>query len=476
MKVNLAIYVLISAVACPGALLAETETILLLHTNDFHDHIRESPADCGGLPYVSGYVQSVKSKRRDVLLLDGGDVLNKGDLVSHVTKGSVMYSAMKRIGYDVGAPGNHDFTYGLDNLYSNMAVAGFPIVCANAVSTSDRPLKLPKSVVVEVDGISVGVIGATTTSGGGSAPWRVLSLEETGQALAAEAERLEPQVQLTIVVIHRGSNDCRALAKAAPGVDVFVAAHTHEALQQPLVVDQSDTLIVEAGSNANYVGRLELTIDVESEDIVAHRGELVRLDHDTTPCDEAMASWVRDVEQTECPMASRVFGKCEKGLNRNRIAEVTAKALSLSADTEIGLCNTKFAFGGLMEGQVIDLNAIFTTHVYTAREVYRIRLTGAQLIQYLDATTSAKYAPRWHGFQAQIDARRQPGSRVTSSDLEPSRVYRVALTGNELPVLKKALSLSDDALGTAALGFDVVDAWVDAFDKLGIAEPETASP
>ncbi len=473
MKVSHVLCALVCAIACSGALLADTETVLLLHTNDFHDHIRESPSHCGGLPYVSGYIQSVKSKRSDVLLLDGGDVLNKGDFVSHVTKGSVMYSAMKRIGYDVGVPGNHDFTYGLDNLYSNMAVAGFPIVCANAVSTSDRPLKLPKSVVVEVDGISVGVIGATTTSGGVSEPWRVLSLEETGQVLAAEAERLEPQVQLTVVLIHRGSNDCRALAKAAPGVDVFVAAHTHEALQQPIVVDESDTLIVEAGSNANYVGRLELTIDVESEDIVAHRGELVRLDHDTTPCDESMASWIREVEQKECPMASRVFGKCEKGLNRNRIAEVTAKALCLSADVEIGLCNTTFAFGGLIEGQVIDLNAIFTTHVYTAREVFRIRLTGAQLIQYLDATTSAKYAPQWYGFQAQIDARRQPGSRVTSSDLEPARVYHVALTGNELPPLKKALSLSDEALGTVAQDFNVVDAWVDAFDKLGIAVSES---
>ena len=41
-------------------------------------------------------------------------------------------------------------------------------------------------------------------------------------------------------------------------------------------------------------------------------------------------------------MASRVFGKCEKGLNRNRIAEVTAKALCLSADVEIGLCDFPF--------------------------------------------------------------------------------------------------------------------------------------
>jgi hypothetical protein len=31
---------------------------------------------------------------------------------------------------------------------------------------------------------------------------------------------------------------------------------------------------------------------------------------------------------------------------------------------------------------------------------------------------------------------------------------------------------SDEELGTVPLGFDVVDAWVDEFDKLGIAASE----
>jgi 5'-nucleotidase len=61
------------------------------------------------LPYVAGYVRQVRAEEAAVLLVDAGDVTEKGDLVASRTEGVMTYEAMRRIGYDGVAVGNHDF-------------------------------------------------------------------------------------------------------------------------------------------------------------------------------------------------------------------------------------------------------------------------------------------------------------------------------------------------------------------------------
>jgi 2',3'-cyclic-nucleotide 2'-phosphodiesterase (5'-nucleotidase family) len=57
-------------------------------------------AGTGGIPYVSGYIKSVKAQRQDVLVLDAGDVAEKGGL-AFKTNSDIMYQAMGKIGYAI---------------------------------------------------------------------------------------------------------------------------------------------------------------------------------------------------------------------------------------------------------------------------------------------------------------------------------------------------------------------------------------
>lgn len=84
---------LVGALLLPSSLVlrlgaGETTRLLILHTNDHHDHLRAGPGGVGGLPYVSGFIRSVRTQHPDVLLLDAGDVTEKGDLVGFRTQGS----------------------------------------------------------------------------------------------------------------------------------------------------------------------------------------------------------------------------------------------------------------------------------------------------------------------------------------------------------------------------------------------------
>ena len=136
-----------------------TNTVLLLHTNDMHDHLRPGLDGRGGVPYVVGYMRGVQAERRDVILVDAGDVINKGDMLPAITKGEAIYAAMRRARYDVIIPGNHCFRNGLDQLSRNAALTGAEMLCANGVMQdgSDFPFRAAK--IIDVDGTKVGIIG-----------------------------------------------------------------------------------------------------------------------------------------------------------------------------------------------------------------------------------------------------------------------------------------------------------------------------
>jgi 2',3'-cyclic-nucleotide 2'-phosphodiesterase (5'-nucleotidase family) len=98
------------------SLYSENIEITLLYTNDIHDHIRPGYLGVGGMPYLSGFVQEVRKEKPNVLLVDSGDLLEKGDMVADYTNGEIMYQAIEKIGYQVMTLGNHDFDQDLGHL------------------------------------------------------------------------------------------------------------------------------------------------------------------------------------------------------------------------------------------------------------------------------------------------------------------------------------------------------------------------
>ncbi len=398
---------------------AETDTVCILHTNDIHDHVRSGYGGLGGLPYVSGYVKSVRAERKDTLLVDAGDVMHKGDMVAARSESKIVFEALGKIGYDAGAPGNHDIADGLATQQNRADAAGFPVVCINAVGEGKSPFFAP-SKIVDVDGVKVGVIGLTAPRAG------VLSVADTAKVVAKEAARLEPMVQLTIAVCHVGSRNCAAISRNAPAVDVFVAGHQHEVLKTPKVVPETGALIISAGSNAHYVGRLELTIDLDSEDIVEHTGRLVPMEHDRIPCDDALAQWIRDYEHTTCPDAAKIIGRCAKNVSGPGVARLFAEGSRRSADADVGLFPGKSLLAGLSRGD-IDVNALFAAVRAGDEPIVAVTIPGRALLAFASSDAAAGKKVFWAGKGIKADYTKPTGSHVTATEVEPNTSYCVAL-------------------------------------------------
>ena len=64
-----------------------------------------------------------------------------------------------------------------------------------------------------------------------------------------------------------------SLATAVPGIDVIVGGNSRKAFEQPEIV--GNTLVVQAGDYGRYVGRLDLTIDDETDIITEYTYKLI---------------------------------------------------------------------------------------------------------------------------------------------------------------------------------------------------------
>jgi len=408
------------------AVFAATGTVCIVHTNDLHDHIRPGYNGEGGLPYVAGYVAALRAQRPDVLVLDAGDVLEKGDMVSYATGGSIMYEAMRRIGYDAAVPGNHDVKGDLAELDRRRDLLGAPFLCANLLRDDGAP-RYPASRVFDVGGVKVGVIGLTRESKRAEIPDFAFSKK----ALAAEAARLAPETHLVVAVVHEGVAECLELSAVAPDVDVFVSGHTHQVLHAPRRVEGTGGVIVQAGCNARYVGQLEVTVDLDGRNIIEYAGKLVSMSHLEIPVDEDFLAWVRDREQEVCPEASREVAYASKEVGPGSVGFLIAAALREEAQAEAGLCMTdRVVRNGLPEGP-IDVNALFRACAPWALDVVTVSVAGEDLLAYLGEYVAGMDRPSWDGFAAVFRIQRNEPAVVRDTTLEPARSYTVALTAEE---------------------------------------------
>jgi 2',3'-cyclic-nucleotide 2'-phosphodiesterase (5'-nucleotidase family) len=129
-------------------------------------------------------------------------------------------------------------------------------------------------VVLERGGLRIGVIGAISeelyglVNQGNLTGLRVLSIEKT---LRKYARELDGRTDLLIALTHQGAVEDSLLALKLPEVDIIVGGHSHTRLSRPRRVN--GVLIVQAGSNTEYLGYLRVA--VKDDRVVNYEGRLI---------------------------------------------------------------------------------------------------------------------------------------------------------------------------------------------------------
>jgi 2',3'-cyclic-nucleotide 2'-phosphodiesterase (5'-nucleotidase family) len=278
----------------PPAPAQRAVTLTIIGTNDLHGAIDR-------LPIFAGFVANARAARAadggGVLVVDGGDMF-QGTLESNLGEGADVVRAYNQIGYAAAAIGNHEFDFGpagpaataataADDprgaLKARAAEARFPFVSANLLDqkTGARIAwpNAPASVLAEVAGVKVGIVGASTDS----TPYTTmpanflgLAMMPTAPAIAEEARRLRAQgARVIVVAAHigsrckrfdnpddlstcdRGDEAFRVIEALPPGtVDVFVGGHTHQAVAHRI----AGVAVIESYASGRAFGRVDLRI------------------------------------------------------------------------------------------------------------------------------------------------------------------------------------------------------------------------
>ena len=257
--------------------------LMVVGINDTHGALLEAPppkwisqytkSDIGGADWFAGWMNAVradyKEKNDEVVILDAGDEF-QGTLISNEFRGKSVTDVYNAIGVTAGAVGNHEFDFGMPVLKERIAQAKYPILAANIFKkgTHDRPDWVKPSVIVDMAGIKVGIIGLATVETPvttNSVNVADLDFKDGGAFASAEADKLRAEgATVVLITAHMGpfppDNEIQKVATACKGkVDGIVSGHHHTAIQPPLIVDGIP--IVQSGSKLVAFSTIELTLD-----------------------------------------------------------------------------------------------------------------------------------------------------------------------------------------------------------------------
>jgi len=238
-------------------------SICILHTNDTHSYLD----DFAKRAYLVKKIREENSKQNiDTFLFDCGDALT-GSIYFFLYEGEKEAELMNLLAYDAMTLGNHEFDRGSALLANFLEKIQFPVVSANIDVDKDRDLhpyynkKLFPFIIKELcNGEKIAVIGLTTeTTPDSAAPSKHTIFSDpiqTASKMIKEVKCLG--VKKIIILSHLGKAVDQQLASEVDGIDVILGGHSHDLLEEPIVVhrEASQTIIVQAGEYGKYLGEV----------------------------------------------------------------------------------------------------------------------------------------------------------------------------------------------------------------------------
>ncbi|RWB61534.1 bifunctional UDP-sugar hydrolase/5'-nucleotidase [Mesorhizobium sp.] len=299
-------------------------TLNILHFNDWHSRIEgnnkyestcsaeeETKGECigGAGRLVTAIAQERKKlEGQNVLLLNAGDSF-QGSLFYITYKGAAEEEFLNQMKPDAVTLGNHEFDDGESALVPYLDKAKFLVVSANVMPNdkSGAAGKIKPSIVVEVGGQKIGIVGAVTNDTPELAsPGPNIAIADDVKSITAEVEKLKGEgINKIIAVTHIGYNRERDVIAKIPGIDVVVGGHSHTLLSNtdpkaagpyPTMVDNPDGYkvpVVQAASYSKYLGEFKVVFD-DNGVVKEASGDPIFLDKSITP-DPAVLARIKEL-------------------------------------------------------------------------------------------------------------------------------------------------------------------------------------
>ena len=417
----------------------------VIGTNDLHGQL-ESTQDAsgnwrGGVAHTATIIRQAQSECAgdcSYVLLDGGDLF-QGTPISNLSYGRPVVEYYNSMGYTASAVGNHEYDWGQDTLRARMRQARFRFLSANTTFLDGRDVPwIANDTIVTRGRTKVGIIGITTPATKTSTlPANVanLSFADPAPVIDAEAKSLRSRgADVIIVLAHEGgfcNRDANAVESCTGSlfemvpritekIDLIVSGHSHSLLDTRI----NNIPIVQSVRWGTAVSVTDIPLDQAGKVAGPAVADVRPVMTNSVAAYAPVDSVVKRAAARVAPIVNRKIGTLTASLERTGaqypLGNLLADSYRWAAKGDIGIINTAGIRTRLPEGD-ITYGRLFVILPF-ANTLYRIRMTGAQVREYMETLVS-RDQPGVHvsGLTVGYDPDKPAGSRITSITLPQGR-------------------------------------------------------
>lgn len=432
-------------------------TVTILETSDLHgallpwDYQRVSAADIG-LARVASRIEAIRKETPNVLLLDAGDTIQGNPIeYLHARRPNAdpdpMSTAMSALRYDAMAVGNHEFNFGLDVLHKARKEASFPWLSANTRNV-DGSAAFPETLVKNVGGVRIGVLGLTTPNIPNWEPERNrpgLKWEDP----VVTAKRLVPvlrnkeECDFVIVLIHSGpevdlktgdsdgteaENSVAALAREVSGIDLLLTGHTHRKIPLTRI---NGVPLIQPGRWGEVLARVDVAFERKRGGwIVADlKGDLLPSSPDVA-VDAGIAKIAAKFDEAARAYMLEPIAVADEAFPAERARLEDTAILDLVNDTQLAatgadLSMTSLIPGGRYEGFAkgpIALKDVYRLYPYE-NQLVAVEIDGATLKKILERAAEFYESATWQ--DGKLVLKQKEGMIPYNFDVVQGASYRI---------------------------------------------------
>ena len=273
---SIIILMVLSTVALPAQ---QKIRLVILHTNDTHSQIEPTEksvlktSDMGGYARRMGQISQIRSKEKNVLLVDAGD-FSQGTPYFNFFNGRIEIDGMNRMNYDAVTLGNHEFDNGVDTLAAVLKNAHFKVISSNYELTNTSLNAIVKPYcLLERGGLRIGIMALNVNP-------KSLIFEKNYKGIVyddpveranevSELLKKKEKCDVIICLSHLGSDTLKSMvndfviARKTKYIDVIIGGHSHSMITNTTVKNAAGKtmVIAQMGKSGMYLGEVELELE-----------------------------------------------------------------------------------------------------------------------------------------------------------------------------------------------------------------------
>lgn len=384
-------------------------TVDFFAINDLHGKFDDT-YDNIGVDEMSTYLKNARTENANTVILSSGDMW-QGSAESNFTKGKVITEWMNEMDFAAMTLGNHEFDWGTSYIESNAELAQFPLLAINVfdVETDKRVEYCDASVMLELDGVKIGLIGAIgdcySDIAAGQADDVYFKVGNELTALVkAESERLRADgADMIVYSIHdaRQSNGSYYNSSLSNGyVDLVFEGHSHTYVREQ---DSYGVWHLQAyGDNSEGISHATVKVNTVKDEVVTDTAEIVYHASYESLTDDPIVDEVLERYADELVKVNEVLGENDSYRDSDDLANFAAEAMYFAGEKRWGE-DPKYAGKIVLGGGFLNVRSPYylPKKTVTYGDLYPLftfdnpivlcKVTGARLTRQFLETTNSRY-------------------------------------------------------------------------------------